>query len=680
MKSPFKLGRLENSQPKLDFAKDIESIVAKSVTMSVRLDDEREWLMQRAPNAIEWITSSRYCDQPSLFEHWGAYQLVKDFFELRCPKCNTGPNAVPASAWGLSRETLESEVLLVWNHGNLDDTCPKCGTTKAEFVEQGLMRGYRILHAIIGQRGGKSSTLGLIGTYIEHVTNWVAHTHENGLYGYLGIPQGDLLHMTFCASTDTQSKETVWAKFRGYRSRAPWFKRYVPWVKGLERAQETPPGMQKWEYSESDKSIKNECIGLHIDSLNSNSNGLAGRTRVAAIIDEISRMEQTESSRSAMEVYRTMDASTQTVQTRVDQFGLIPYLGMTASISSPMAVDDYGMRLLEAAQQVPRMYAVRKATWDFNPWEPYEAYKDKLKKDFVGTMRNFGASPPGATNPLIDRPQDFTESAVDLSLVPTARFEHYEFEDAMGRSYVGARLSHASLVRDGFARFIAADAGKNFDAFTVACAHGEPDEHGNIITVYDWVIRLLTGRPGQEVYFESVYQVITEVLKYMDVRLVEFDHWNSTQIIQRLRNDHGLWAEEKGTISEHFVRFLRDGYSGRIRMLPPAPNDDSMEPPYKSAPGAAIYELLHLERDPKNDRVFNSKKGLRKGWNSDDTARVMVHVHRLVQDQGYTERQDDKSLRARRKRGDVAIAEWSAGQRGQLWRPPPSFGGPSRKW
>lgn len=670
---------------RLDLEQDLGALVQRSVILSQNVDEERERLMVRAPNAIEWIVRPEFCDQPSLFAHWGAYRLIKEFFELRCPVCNDGPDSVPSDPWGLSKDVLESEVLLVWSPKNEDDTCPKCGTTRSEFVDDGLFQSFRTLNAIIGQRSGKSSTLALMGTYVEHVINVIGHTYEGGLYGYLGLPQGDLLHSTFVASTDTQSKETIWAKFRGYRARAPWFKRYVPWVKIQEKLQQTPPGMQKWEYSESDKHIKNGLLGLHWDSLNSNSNGLAGRTRLASFIDEICRMEQTESSKSAQEVYRTMDASCQTVQARVDQYGLIPWLGMIGSISSPMFVDDFGMQLLEVAKRDRRMYARQMATWEFNPWEPFSAYADRLIKDRVGTMRNFGAQPPGAANPLIERPEDFFASAVDLDLKPTATISAVSFEDTTGRPMLAAQVDDAKLILRGEQRFIAADAGKNFDAFALACAHGEKDEDGNTITVFDWVVRLLTVRKNQEVYFESVYSMLQELAKHASIKVVEFDHWNSTTIVQRIRQDLGLWAEETATTNEHFIQFMRDAYSGYIRLLPPSVDEYtidgglihwSKDPPFLSPTGAAIYELLKLERDPSNDKVFNSKKGLRKGFDSEDTARVLVHAHRLVQDQGYTERQDDTSRRARRKRAEVAITEWSAQGRGHIFKAPPAFGPP----
>lgn len=638
--------------------------LVEAVESGEKLDQERHYLIQQAPNAIEWITGKEYCNQPSLFQHWGAYQLVKEYFELRCPFCNDGR---PADVWGLSTEEMSKEVLLRYSKEMHDMQCPKCEVTHSELMDRGLAKGFHYGISIIGQRSGKSSTLALIATYMEHVTLTIAHSHKDGLYGYFGVPKGDLLHATCVASTDTQSKETIWAKYRGYRANSPWFQRYVPWVKAQERLQMTPDGMQLLEYKESDKAIKNGIIGLNIDSLNSNSNGLAGRTRLWALIDEICRMEQTDSSKSAQEVYRSMDASCQTVQSRKDQYGLTPWYGTVFAISSPISEDDMGMRLLQAPDE--RMHKLHKATWEFNPWEPYENYIDKLRKDFVGTMRNFGARPPGSASPLVDRPRDFLASAVDPDLKPTATFETYELGDDLGRSYLAVRIEHMPIVRDGYARYITVDAGKNFDAFAIACAHGEEQPDGTIITVYDWVVRLLTEKKNQEIYFEGAYSLFEELSKRMSIARIEFDHWNSTHIIQRIRTNLKLMAEEAVTTNEHFVKFLRDSYSDRMRLLPPGEDDDLLEPPYKTAAGAGIWELLHLERDPKNDKIFNSKKGKRKGWDSDDTARVLVHVHRLVQDRGYTASQFDNSPRAKSKRAEAARAEWIANGGGDIVRP-----------
>lgn len=668
-----------------DLASDLGDLVSQSVTLAANLDVEREYLKRRAPNAIEWIVDRRFCNQPQSYKFWGSYRLVKEFFELRCPDCNTpevaGESFVPSDPWGLSRTQLESEVLLVWSEDQQDDVCPKCRTPRAQFIEDEEFNGYRNLLGLIGQRSGKSTTLGMIGTYIEHVLSTIGLTHADGLYGYLNHPRGDPLHMTFIASTATQAKETIWAKYKGYRANAPWFRRYVPWVKAQESIQVITPGMEPWSYTENSTHIHNGLLGLSVDSLNSNSNGIAGRTRVASLIDEICRMEQTESSRSAQEVYRSMDASVQTVQGTAEQFGLPTWLGLTAAISSVMSVNDYGMQLLESSKTDSRVYARKMATWDFNPYLPRSRFADMLKKDFVGTMRNFGSVPPAAATPLIDRPDDFIRTAVDKTLTPTATFTYYDIPGTHGNpDMLGVKVDDMRPLFGATPRVIAVDAGKNFDAFSVACAHGDTDADGNVITVFDWVIRLLTRNKSQEVYFESVYQLLKSLVPLMPISKVMFDHWQSTTIIQRLRNEFGIWSEEEVTTNEHFIRFMRDCYSGYVKLLPELDEDPSFDPPYKSAQGAALYELLHLERDPKNDNVFNPAKGKRRGYDSDDTARVIVHAHRLVQDSGFTERQDDTSRRARRIRAEASTADWNSSVRGGVFNFSKFTKGGGRGW
>jgi hypothetical protein len=565
---------------------------------------------------------------------------------------------------------LESEVLLRWSPADEDDKCPKCGTTRAEFIERGLMKNKRILHAIIGQRGGKSTTLALIASYVEHIALCIANTEPGGLAKYFGTSASHVFHITTVASTQTLGKDTIWAMYRGNRENSPWFCKYIPWVESLQRLQDTPAGMRRWEYSESGTVIRHENVKLIIDCLNSNSSGLVGKKRLAAYVDELCRMEQTDSRKSAKEIYRAMDASCKDTRNAVDNYGLPSYFGMIGSISSPMSIDDFGMQLIETVNANPRGYAVKYATWDFNPDFTREWFAPDFKSDYVGTMRNFGAEPPGAFSPLVDRPQDFKAVAIDPNLKPTAEFLSYEFTDPMGRDMLAVRLERADMILRHEPRYIAADAGSNFDAFTVACAHPEYDPDGNIITVFDWVIRLLTRSRKQEVYFESLYQLLKELKDYINIQQVEFDHWNSKAVVQKIRHELRIHAEETATTNEHFIQFLRDGYSGKIRLLPELPEDASSPPPNKSAQGAAIYELLKLERNPKSDKIYNPHKGKRRGYNSDDAAHVICHAHRLVQDScGYTKKAHDTSVKARSDRARLAMASYAAEGRGAIVRP-----------
>lgn len=652
----------------------ISNSVAKAIQSSKELDAEREYLIQRAPNAIEWITRPGYLNQPTLYQHWGQYRMVKDFFELRCPNCNSGSS----DPWGKSRAELDDEVLLVWKPGIEDDACPRCGDARSQFIEDGLFHGYHTLHQLVGMRAGKSAALALVGTYVEHVLLAIGHSLPGGIQEYLGTQPGDQFEITFVASTDTQSQDTIWAKYRGFRGLSPWFQRYVPWIKSQEKLQKTPEGMQRWEYIESDKVIRNGLLRIKINSLNSNSSGLVGRTRLGAFIDEISRMKQTDSSMSASEVYRGLENSCETVRTRVEMFGCLPWLGIVGSISSPISIDDKGMELLRVAERVPKMYAGHHATWEFNPMMPREALEDAFIKDPIGAERDFGARPPTAAHPLIADPMQFRERVVDATLVPTAEFEHYDHEDATGHRYQAAKLKRADLVLGGAPRYIAVDAGRNFDAFAAACAHGEQGPDGNIVTVYDWVLRIVP-KQGDEVWFDSLFEIVRDLTRYVIVGGVELDQWNSAHTTQKLRQfvraDDGV--ETKG---EHFIQFMRAAMGGRVRMLPEQELDARVEPVMKSAQGAALYELERLERDPITDKVYNPNKGKVRGKNSDDTARVVVHVNRMVQMQGYSKKHNDQGLEARRARAHAASLEWSSQQRGQVFNPGRMAGGRGRGW
>ena len=656
------------------FAADIGRAVSAAVVEARDADMELEYLKGRAPNAIEWISGSEFLGDTIMMTgtpedprpHWGMYRAIRDFFELRCPICNDARTADP---WGKGREALETEVLLVYDRNADDDVCPKCRITRAELLEDKLVNGHNTLHLVVGMRAGKSDTLALVGTYVEHVLLTLSLREEYGIHRFLGIPPTDILETTFLASTDVQAKDTIWTKFVNKRRLSPWMRRYVPWVKGQEGRQKTPEGMRPWKYQENDKEIENGHALLRLNSLNSNSGGLVGRTRPAAFADEISRMKQTESAMSADEVYRGLEHSLITVRSQVKNRKLRPtWLGMMASITSPMSIDDKGMRLLEMAQNDHRVYARKYATWDYSPFQPRENFDQEFATDPTGSDRDFGANPPAALNPLIHDRLRFRESVMDPKLKPTVGFQPYHFKDMTGRGYIALRAVHANLVLQT-PHYCAFDAGKNFDAFAGAMAHAEVDENGDVVSVLDWCFRILPN-PREEVWFDCILDMVREIHKQQFVVEIEFDQWNSVHLIQKIR-EMGIRAEQVSLKPVAFIRFMRDAYLGRVRMLPCKPEElrEGYPADVMSAEACAIYEIERLERDPKTDKVFNPAKGERRGWNSDDMARVITHAHQMVQNRGFTESQDDISAKARRKRAETMMSEWSANDLGRIYNP-----------
>lgn len=676
-----------------DFSSAIRDVCSgSSASTRARGDKERAYLSAPAPNIIQWCIDREFCNSPSLFEYTRSYQVIRDTFQLRCPICNRGgtSDGEPGDCWRRSREYLENEVLLEWSPGYADDVCPKCRLTRTEFVSDGLLQQVNQLHLVCGQRSGKSITAALIGTYVEHRLMTIALGVEGGLRGYLGLTVNDPFEMTFLASNETQSQDTIWAKYRAFRRDSPWFQRFTPWVKEQEANQTTPPGMERWTYDESNKRIVNEHpdIFLIINSLNSNSSGLRGRTRVFGGVDEIAYMLDGDGRMSADEIFRAVDNSLQTVRSRSRMLSRLSWMGLMCSVSSPRSRDDKSMRLLRDAPQVSGMIAYHYATWDFNPFEPRENFDDLYAKDPIGTERDFAANPPQAAHPLISDVQRFRHLVVDEELVPTASFDYPRFQERE-HEYVGIRLQDANLERLN-PRYVAFDAGKNFDAFAGACAHGEvliDEETGaqRVVTVFDWVVRILPDE-GTEVYYDHIYDVVKRLNTKQPLVRVEFDHWNATQLIQQIRRLRPIRAEEVGIKGDDYRRFRADAYAGLIRMLPPDPHDLSdrqewaTDPPLMHPHSCALYELESLEEDPETQKVFNPNKGKRRGWNSNDVAEVCVHVHKMVQEAGYSKKDDDRSKRMARKRTEGDAARFLAGGGGGVYNVRRGAGSGYRNW
>lgn len=549
-----------------------------------------------------------------------------------------------------------------------------------------------VANGLVSHNSGKSMTGALIGSYMEHRIYTIAHSTYGGFHKYMGITAAEQFEITFLASNEVQSKNTIWAKYTGFRLNAPWFRRYVPYLK--RKMKEQPRyGMRTWSYDEASNFITNEhpSVRLVINSLNSNSAGQAGRTRIAGFVDELARMKQTDSAQSAMEIYRTVEASLQTIRSRTKETGALPWFGSMVSVSSPISRDDQAMKLLRKAPMIRDMYARKYATWEFNPKEPRKNFDSAYAKDPIGAERDFGGNPAGAEHPLVHDEVRWAELVIDPDLSPRAIFEKYTRQDGQGHHYVGVRLARATMHFDGRPRYIVFDAGLNFDAFAGACAHGEVmrDDDGNekLVTVYDWVIRVVPP-VGMEVLFAFVPDIIKDLRGFFPIASVEFDRWNSPPLIQDIRN-LGLAAERRSLDNQDFIDWMTACYAGLVRMLPPHPDeaehaidpsDDAIvyklpfvwtkEPPDLSGAASSIYELCSLQRDPDTNKISNPRKGERRGHNSDDCAQVMVHAHKLVQIEstGYTERYDDRSSRANRRRAAATGANFES--RGGVYSPP----------
>lgn len=581
--------------------------------------------LEKAPNIIEWIIGDRYLAQPELFKYKRQYQVLRDFFQLRCPVCNP-QSAQHSDVWDKSKDYLESEVLLVWSEKEKDDVCPKCGWTRREFEKEEVLKRYNTMVGCAGMRSGKSMTAGFIASWVEH--NCIV---VDNLQRYFDVINRQRLECAFVATTGTQAKDTIYDTYTTIRDGSPWLQSYIKKVKAEQVREDSYK-----EYPSG--SIEHRNKRLFMMSLNSNSSGLAGRTRVAGFIDELSRFDLSESKRSADEIFSVINHSLLTVRAASRERYLPNWVGLMVCVSSPISESDKTMQLLTVSKKDKTMFTFHYATTDFNPKITQEDLQPEYDKDEVKAERDFGANPPGAENPLIIHWEEWFNNCCDVTRKSVAEFSFYHPRDQFGQEYVATKLT--SLIADkGHNYYISIDAGKSGDSFAFAMGHGEYIDTpiGDMfVTCLDLIFHLKPQRKPIKrlAYFLSIPDVVKDIKKKLKIKAVQYDHWQSEHQIQELRNV-GIWADAHNLNVNDYENLMRDGYTGLLKLLPPT--DDINQPLEKLDAETRFWkEAKQLERSRDLKKVDHPDGG------SNDLIQVVCGVHRSVQLSRTIENEEDR--------------------------------------
>jgi len=565
--------------------------------------------LSKAPNIIEWVIGREFLAQPQLYKYKRQYQVLRDFFQLRCPLCNPKGEE---DVWEKGKEYLESENLLIWSEKDFDDKCPRCGWTRRELEDEELLRRYNTMIGCAGMRSGKSMTAAFIASYLEHNSVLIENLQE-----FFGVIERQRMECAFVATTATQTKDTIYDTYASLRGASPWICKYI---KSLEERQKNNELYKEYPSG----AIEFREKRLFMMSLNSNSSGLAGKTRVAGFIDELSRFDLSESKRSADEIFSVINHSLLTVRAAAREKNLPNWVGLMICVSSPISENDKTMQMLKVGKNSKTIYTFHYATTQFNPTITTEDLAPEYEKDEIMAERDFGAEPPGGKNPLILHWKDWFEKSCNYALSPTANFSPYYPIDQFGQEYVAIRLDN--LIADrSLDYYISIDAGKSGDSFTMAMGHGveEPDVIGNkLVTVLDFIINL-QPTSTKIAYFKCIADILKELQKRIRILKVQYDHWQSESQIQELR-DIGIWAEAYNMRATDYENIMRDGYTGRLRLLPPT--GDPMNDNYKFMTPETKYwwEARALDRSSDLKRVDHPSGG------SNDLIQVVCGVHRLV--------------------------------------------------
>jgi len=173
-------------------------------------------------------------------------------------------------------------------------------------------------------------------------------------------------------------------------------------------------------------------------------------------------------------------------------------------------------------------------------------------------------------------------------------------------------------------------------------AGGANDQHFGAMMVTHIVSAFrIVPTVGREIWFESIVDIIRTLKQRLHIVDFGCDNWNSVSTLQAIR-DMGIPTQEITLRIGDFMSFKNLAYNNRVSMLPPAESDHlelmssghlslGVQQISMSGEGIALVELLKLSRSEDLNKVFNERKGSVRGQDSDDVARCIIGVHRLVQ-------------------------------------------------
>jgi hypothetical protein len=564
----------------------------------------------KAANPIEFIESEEFLGASQLFPM--QMEIICKFFELWCPHCNDIPN-IP-SAIGKSRDEYQPirDKFILFEHG----ICPTCGLLKSEIAPN--MHNYRELVLCLGMRSGKSALAAMLSAWILHEYLCIPVLQKK-----LGLEVGQPLEITFCAASGSQAQDTSFGQLRAMMDSSKWFQDLKEALRLVESS--NPKYRREDLYRESDSMINYRYFGIKIRSVTTSSSTQAGRTRLLAVIDELSRLNSTTSKISANEVFRVLDHSLITVRSAVKRRRErkqwdIPDSKMIV-VSSPLYSTDKTMELIAHAKKSEESLGFKLPTWEVNPLVLKEDLKESFYRDPLGAKRDFGADPPSAENPFLEEPRllDLCIDTGRSQMFCNARETRFDqnVQDQIFK-YVGVNIGNFKF--QNLKKYtMHLDAGLKSDSFCM-CIGSMDQKTGNVIIEGCWELRPYSDE-DRRVYFPGVLDILLKLNSLLSISFITYDQWNSTEQIQRLLSNN-VMAAQKGVNRDDFIKFKQSISTGKIRF--PQLEVDGYNPSQnRNVPVASlIYQIKHL-----NDNGIKVEHSPIP-YEHDDMAQCAVAVHR----------------------------------------------------
>jgi len=404
----------------------------------------------------------------------------------------------------------------------------------------------------LGKGSGKDYTSTIACAYMVHLLLCLSDPAR-----YYGKPPGDAIDIINIAINAIQANRVFFKGFNQRIEKSPWFQgKYIA----------------KANMVEFDKSVT-------VHSGHSEREAWEGYNVLVVILDEISGFELESTSghdqaKTASAIYKMYRAS---VNSRFPDFGKVILL------SFPRFKNDYiQQRYNEAVAEkevvirhhkfkvdpelpdgtegnefemeweedhiisykVPRMYALKRPTWEINPTRKIDDFTIDFYTDPTDALSRFACMPPDATDAF------FKNRAVIEKAFSSPKLN----VDSYGR------IDDDFKPKDDIKYFMHVDLAQKHDHCAVALAHvdgwvtmkiGEQYKEAAPRIVVD-AVRYWTPTASKSVDFTEVKDYITSIRdRGFNLKLVTFDRWNSHDMMQQL-NVHGIKTEVLSVAKKHY--------------------------------------------------------------------------------------------------------------------------------
>ncbi len=490
-------------------------------------------------NIIDWTVNA--LGLRTIFQYKRQYQVLRDFFALRCPNCNDDR----VDSFSKSPEELEKEVLLEIDYQKGIQKCPKCSYTVERLP-------YDTLVLCVGMRSGKTVTAAIIASYIFYLSLIIPDIEKR-----FNLIPDQKLRASMVSTASKQTEKTVWADFVSLlkNSLDPDVRAVIDNLASKEDMS-IDINTKEWNVNNID------FMALH-----SNSSSLAGGTGCLVILEEFSRFLQTESARSEGEVLTVLERSLKTTRSLAknlvdDLFTLFIVISSPLYVvNDPTLVLIYGKNYEEEKLKYgvhdknEKVLGYHYPTWLFNPFLKRENFNKEYLLDFFRAERDYGAMPRGGEDAFFEYKEPIWQSIIkgngivfspflkDLGSIKFWTAKCVSIGDMWGKEYC-----------------IHVDLGENNDLLTMAFSRTQDG------IVYTDGLLVLKPEQGYSMLIDTPLQLITELRKKMIIKYVTFDRWQSSSSIQNLQA-LGIKAAKKSIGESELVEFKKLVYDNRWRII-----------------------------------------------------------------------------------------------------------------